>query len=124
MVAVQNEAYGELPPPEVVHAKRADLAADEIALLARIAATGEPVAGSICSLPLDGITEIAGIGVRAAFRQRGIAGALTFQLTRAAFAAGVTVAFLMAEHDFEPRLYQRIGFSSIGEILHISRPRA
>ncbi len=123
-VAVQNEAYGEPPPPpEAAHRKRAGLAAGEIALLARVVASGEPVGAGICSLPLDGITEVAGIGVRAPFRRRGIAGALAIELIRAAFAAGVVVAFLMAEHDIEQRIYRRLGFSPIGEILHISRPQ-
>lgn len=124
-VAVQNEAYGEPPPPpEVVRYKRAGLAAGEIAIVARLAATGEPVGAGICSVPLDGITEIAGIGVRTVFRRRGVAGALTIQLARAAFAAGAAVAFLMAAHEAEARIYRRAGFSPIGEILHISRPGA
>ena len=124
-VAVQNEAYGEPPPPpEVAHRKRAGLAAGEIAILARVAATGEPVGAGICSIPIDGITEIAGIGVRAAFRRRGVAGALTIRLARAAFATEVATTFLMAAHEAEARIYRRAGFSPIGEILHISRPQA
>ncbi|MBD2774217.1 GNAT family N-acetyltransferase [Iningainema tapete] len=71
----------------------------------------------------DRTTEIAGIGVRAKFRRRGIAGALTTQLVRLAIDAGVSLAFLMAAHEAEARIYFRAGFSTIGEILHISHPR-
>jgi ribosomal protein S18 acetylase RimI-like enzyme len=121
-VAVQNESYGAPPPPsEVVSRKRKAAAVGEIIVMARVVATREPVGAGICSLPLDGITEIAGIGVRAPFRRRGIAGALTAHLARAAFKAGVSVAFLMAAHEAEAGIYRRAGFSPIGEILHISR---
>jgi hypothetical protein len=41
---------------------------------------------------------------------------------REAFDAGVTTAFLMAAHEEEKRIYNRAGFSTIGEILHISLP--
>jgi len=121
-VAVQNESYGAPPPPpEVASRKRESMAAGEIIIMARVKATGEPVGAGICSLPLDGVTEIAGVGVRAPFRRRGIAGALTVALARAAFGAGVSLAFLMALHEAEALIYRRAGFSPIGEILHISR---
>src|SRR5437763_1794486 len=41
---------------------------------------------------------------------------------RAAFAAVVAVAILMAAHEAEARIYRRAGYSPLGEILHISRP--
>ncbi|MEG3975323.1 hypothetical protein QT970_11950 [Microcoleus sp. herbarium8] len=49
-------------------------------------------------------------------------GALTARLLREAFDAGVAVAFLMAGHEEEFRVYTRAGFCAIGEILHISLP--
>ncbi|TAG16061.1 MAG: GNAT family N-acetyltransferase [Oscillatoriales cyanobacterium] len=129
-VAAQNEAYGEAAPsPEDVDSLRKTLAAGGIAVLARVAATGEPAGAGICTPPQNQTTEIAGIGVPAAFRRRGIAGALTARLLREAFDAGVTVAFLMTLHEQEFRVYTRAGFSAIGsegcandEILHISLP--
>ncbi len=121
-VMVQNEAYGEpAPSPDVVPRLRTSLLAGQIAVLARVVATGEPVGAGICSVPHDGMTEIAGIGVCAPFRRRGVAGALTTRLVREAFEVGVTVAFLMAAHEAEGRIYTRAGFSTGGEILHISR---
>ncbi len=61
--------------------------------------------------------------MRAPFRRRGIAGALTTRLVQEAFDVGVTLAFLMAAHEAEERIYTRAGFSTTGEILHISLPR-
>jgi ribosomal protein S18 acetylase RimI-like enzyme len=120
-VAVQNEAYGDAAPgPDVVARLRASMAAGLIAVLARVAATGEPVGAGVYTAPDQGMTEIASIGVRAPFRRRGVAGALTTRLVREAFAAGVSVAFLMAAHEAEARIYQRAGFATTGEILHIS----
>lgn len=123
-VAVQNEAYGD-PPPDLasIARLRSSLAAGAIYVLARITATGEPVGAGVCSVPSNQTTEIAGIGVRAAFRRQGVAGSLTTRLVQEAFAAGVSVPFLMAAHEAEKRIYARAGFSVVGEILHISRSK-
>jgi ribosomal protein S18 acetylase RimI-like enzyme len=123
-VAVQNEAYGD-DPPDAAAASRlgAGIAGGQIAVLARVAATGEPVGAGVCSVPHDGLTEVAGIGVRAPFRRRGVAGAVTARLVREAFAAGVTIAFLMAAAEEGARIYTRAGFVRVGEILLISRPQ-
>lgn len=121
IVTVQQEAYGDFTPdPAAVTRLRNNLAAGGIAVLAKIAATGEPIGAGICSVPSDQTTEIAGIGVRAAFRRRGVAGALTTRLVQEAFAAGISVPFLMAAHEAEARIYARAGFQAVGEILHIS----
>lgn len=120
-VAVQHEAYGEsAPSPEDGQRLRDSMAAGSIVVLARVAATGEAVGAGVCTVPGNQTTEIAGIGVHEAFRRRGIAGALTTRLMQEAFAAGVTVAFLMAAHEEEKRIYSRAGFATTGEILHIS----
>ncbi len=123
-VAVQNEAYGDPPPDSVsINHLRSSLEAGGIAVLARLTATGEPVGAGVCSVPSHQTTEIAGIGVRDAFRRRGVAGALTSRLVQEAFAVGVSVPFLMAAHEAEERIYARAGFSIVGEILHISRSK-
>ncbi len=120
-VTVQHEAYGA-SPPSTEDAKRLkdSISTGTIAVLARVAATGEAVGAGVCTAPKNQTTEIAGIGVREPFRRRGIAGALTTRLAQEAFKAGVTVAFLMAAHEEEKRIYTRASFSTIGEILHIS----
>ncbi len=123
-IAVQNEAYNASPPDSNAIAKlRNSLKAGGIAVLARMKATGEPVGAGVCTVPSNQTTEIAAIGVRAAFRRRGIAGALTTRLVEEAFTAGISIPFLMAAHEAEKRIYARAGFSVIGEILHISRPK-
>jgi hypothetical protein len=123
LLVAQHEAYGDPPPtPQAVARLRNSVAAGTIAVLARDNRTHEPAGGGVCSAPEGGVTELAGIGVRVPFRCRGIAGALTARLTQDAFAAGVTLPFLMAAHDAEARIYARAGFSPIGEILHISLP--
>jgi ribosomal protein S18 acetylase RimI-like enzyme len=125
LVTAQGEAYGGFlsGPAEDTARMRRNLAAGAIALLARDAETGEAAGGGICSAPEDGITEIASVGVRAAFRRRGIAGAMVSRLTREAFEAGVTLPFLTPESDAEERIYARAGYVRVSEILHISRHR-
>jgi ribosomal protein S18 acetylase RimI-like enzyme len=121
MVAAQNEAYGEgAPSPQEVAAQRTALARGGLAILARETATGEPAGGGICVAPLHGVTELAGVGVRPAFRRRGIAGALTARLVRDAVAAGVTTVFLTPAGDAEERIYTRAGFTRVTEQLHIA----
>lgn len=120
-VAVQNESYGAPPPDSTARATlRSSLEAGGIAVLAQITATGEPVGAGVCTVPSNHTTEIAGIGVRPAFRRRGVAGGIASQLVQSAFASGVSVAFLMAAHEAEERIYARAGFCTIGEVLHIS----
>ncbi|MGI2906605.1 GNAT family N-acetyltransferase [Tolypothrix sp. VBCCA 56010] len=120
-VTVQNEAYGEsAPSPEDGKRLRDRLRAGEIAVLARVASNKEPAGAGVCTVPGNQTTEVAGIGVRVAFRRRGIAGALTTRLVREAFDAGVTLAFLMAAHEEEVRIYTRAGFSTTGEMCKIS----
>jgi len=121
MVTAQNEAYSEdVPDPEEVEDRRANLALGGLAILAREAATGEPAGGGICDVPLHGTTELAAVGVRPAFRRRGIAGALTARLVRDAVAVGVTTVFLTPAGEAEERIYARAGFSRATEQLHIA----
>ncbi len=123
LVTAQGEAYGGFlsGPAEDAARMRRNLAAGGIAVLARAVGTGESAGGGICSPPEDGITEIASVGVRAAFRRRGIAGAVVARLTREAFATGVTLPFLTPESEAEERIYARAGYSSVSEVLHISQ---
>ena len=83
---------------------------------------GETLAGAGMATPRhEGVTEIAGIGVREKFRRRGIAGALTAFLARAAFARGATLAWLTPGSDGAERVYERAGFRRASEQLHISK---
>lgn len=83
---------------------------------------GRTVAGAGMATPQhEGVTEVAGIGVRESFRHRGIAGALTVFLARTAFARGATLAWLTPGSDGAERVYERAGFRRESEQLHISK---
>jgi ribosomal protein S18 acetylase RimI-like enzyme len=123
-LTAQDEAFGNANPvhnPEVATRLRSDMADGLIVVLGRVASSREPVAGGVCTVPKDGVTEIAGVGVRERFRRRGIAAALTSRLLKEAFNAGATLPFLMAAHEAEERIYARAGFVTIRDILHIPR---
>ncbi len=123
MSAAQHMAFGdEPPPPEAAAHARAGLRDGKLALAAQDVATGAIVGGGECSIPLDGLTEVAGIGVLEAYRRRGIAAALTYALTQAAFARGVELPFLMAGAAATARIYQRVGYQEIGTVVHIALP--
>ncbi len=123
VVSVQHEAYGD-PPATASDGRRlaGGVGAGVIAVLARDLASGEAAGAATCSVPRDGITEVAGVAVRERFGRRGIAGAVASLLTRAVFDRGVNLAFLTPEHDYTERLYARIGYAGAGTVLHISLP--
>lgn len=120
LVTAQNEAYGEgVPGVDVIGPQRAFLQAGGIAVLARDSLTGEAIGGGICTVPSDQTTELSSVGVRMPYRRQGIAAALTAQLVQLAWAAGISMVFLMAAHEAEARIYARVGFQRIGEVLDI-----
>jgi ribosomal protein S18 acetylase RimI-like enzyme len=123
LVSAQGEAYGGFlsGPAEDAARMRRNLAAGGIAVLARAIRSGQAAGGGMCSAPEDGIAEIASVGVRAAFRRRGIAGAVVARLTREGFAAGIGLPFLTPESEAEERIYARAGYRRVSEVLHISR---
>jgi GNAT superfamily N-acetyltransferase len=123
MAVAQHAAFGE-PPPErdAFDDDGDDTPTGAIRILARDVATGEIVGGGVATTPADATTEIAGIGVLASHRRRGIAGAITARLAREAFAAGVTTAFLTPGGDDAHRVYARAGFADTTEMLHLRLP--
>ena len=64
--------------------------------------------------PQDGLTELVGICTLESHRRRGLAGALTHAALRAAFARGVSVAFLSAADARAGRVYEAAGFTPFG----------
>ena len=119
---VQWEAYGESEPmpDSAVAGLRRTADTGGVIVLARSAETGEAAGAGLCVAPHDGVTELAGIGVREKFRRRGIAAAMAGWLTCAALDKGMTLVFLMAHGPDEARIYRRAGFLDRGEVLHIS----
>lgn len=75
---------------------------------------GEAVAVSMFLDPRDGLTELVGICTLEPHRRRGLAGALTYAALRAAFARGVSVAFLSAADARAGRVYEAAGFTPFG----------
>lgn len=124
MSAAQHAAFGvpDEGSPEEVARQRERLAAGGFALLARDEETGAIVGGGVATVPTDGVTEIAGIGVLESHRRRGIAGAITSGLAQAAFAAGQAVVWLTPGDDGAHRVYARAGFADTTVILHVSAP--
>jgi GNAT superfamily N-acetyltransferase len=120
--AVQHEAYDEVEPPgeDAVRSLRRNIASGGGAVLARTVVDRIPVGAGEFTAIVNGVTEVTSIGVRPAYRRRGIAAAMTGWLARAARAAGGTSLFLMANEP-EERIYARVGFITKGTVLHISR---
>jgi ribosomal protein S18 acetylase RimI-like enzyme len=121
--AAQNEAYGDDPPgPDGGAGLRRTVDRGGRVVMARDRGSSDVVGGGLFPAPQDRVTEVAAIGVRAAYRRRGIATAMVRCLAREARDLGVETIFLMAESSIEEGIYARIGFETIGEMLHISRP--
>jgi ribosomal protein S18 acetylase RimI-like enzyme len=123
VAAVQWEAYEEEgePPPRVASGLRRSAEAGGVVLLARDARTGEAAGAGQCTPPHDGLTELTSVGVRPAFRRRGIAQALAGRLARLALEREATGVFLMAHGDAEARIYERAGFEPLSEVSLVSR---
>ncbi len=75
---------------------------------------GEIISGGAYTPAADGVTEVVGIATLPGYRGRGIAGLLTSQITRHAFATGVDLAFLTAGDKAAGRVYSRVGFQPGG----------
>jgi hypothetical protein len=125
MRIAQHAAFG-VEEPEVddgeLARRRASMAAGSIALLARDLTTGAVVGGGIATVPAAGVTEVAGIGVLASHRRRGIAAAITAGLARGAFAAALKTVWLTPGDAGAHRVYARAGFADRTTMLHISMP--
>ena len=122
MMAVQFTAFGDEPviTAETVATTRGRLRDGGFAVLARDAGTGVAAGGGVAEAVVDGTTEVAGIGVLADFRRRGIGAALTAFLTTAVHSAGAHTVFLTPAGVPEQRIYSRVGFQPAGDMLHLS----
>ena len=83
---------------------------------------GEAVGVGVCSAPMDGLSELAGLAVDAGHRRKGIAAAVAGYLTAATLARGCRTVWLEPGDSDIQRIYERIGYSVIGEKLNISLP--
>ncbi|MBV8259203.1 MAG: GNAT family N-acetyltransferase, partial [Actinobacteria bacterium] len=118
----QHEAYAEPGPPSNawVEGMLRGVAAGGLVVLARDTGTGEPAGGGQCTPPAEGATELAAIGVRPAYRRRGIAAAMTAWLAERMRARGASLVWLTAAGEPEARIYAGVGFERVGDALYIS----
>jgi GNAT superfamily N-acetyltransferase len=119
---IRREAFGE---PD--HATAADVArlranggSGGISALALDRQSKEPVGSATCLVPYKGVTELASLGVLPGWRRRGFGTILSAALTKAALDGGADIVFLTAAHEEGERLYERVGYSTIGQSLHMS----
>jgi hypothetical protein len=120
VATAQAEAFGEEPPTEAEIARlRERIAAGGIAVYARDAVTGEPAGGGACTPLRDGLSEVVGVAVREPYRKRGLGGAITLMLTRAAYDAGAETVFLTPAGDPQERVYARVGYRRIDSVLFL-----
>jgi ribosomal protein S18 acetylase RimI-like enzyme len=114
-INVANRGFGgeghEATPERIADLRRR-LGAGSQYFLALI--NGQPAGVGAYTVPLDGMTELVGIATLPEFRRRGIAAAVTAEMTRYAFSGGVSTAFLTAADDDASRVYQRSGYRRIG----------
>jgi GNAT superfamily N-acetyltransferase len=121
LAAATGEAFGEAP-----QASEADVARvrrnQELGGVALAALIGNECAGGGQAMPPQhGVSEVAGIGVRAPFRARGFGQAIVLGLARRLFDRGVEIAWLEAGGPDSWRVYERAGFRPAGQRLYISR---
>jgi hypothetical protein len=122
LLTSQHEAFGEGPPTaDDIASSRRLVDAGGIACLARDTASGDPAGGGVCTALRDGMSEVAGIGVREKYRRLGLAGVITLHLTRAAHQAGADTVFLTPGGDPQERVYARVGYRRIDSVLFLSR---
>lgn len=124
---MQAEAYGQSAVTEHDTARlRRVIDSGGLVALAVEKASGVAVGAGQLGPPhppdSGGVSELAAVGVRAAYRRRGIATSVAAALTRSAPDVGVTTPFLMTLGEGEERVYQRVGYRRAAEMLHISMP--
>jgi GNAT superfamily N-acetyltransferase len=123
----QNEAYdaGPATAHDVARLRGTRDRGGLVALAIRRPAgadVADGVGGGLVAPPTRGVAELAAVGVRVAYRRRGIARALTALLTRACLQVGIETPFLTPAGAAEERIYRSVGYQSAARMLHISRP--
>jgi ribosomal protein S18 acetylase RimI-like enzyme len=83
---------------------------------------GEPVAIASATPPLDGLSEVTGIGVLVQARSRGIGAAMTAAAARAAASQGAEILFLSPGSEGAQSVYTRVGFHPAETSLYYADP--
>jgi ribosomal protein S18 acetylase RimI-like enzyme len=121
MIDAQNRAFGGDAEPSEADIARITRTQTQggVAVMA-VTSSSECVGGGLAVSPNGGVSEVAGIAVRPEFRRRGLAGAITADVTRRLFAGGAEIAWLEASGPDSWRVYERIGYRPTGKRLYIS----
>ncbi|MGC4896720.1 GNAT family N-acetyltransferase [Micromonospora sp. DT31] len=121
LISAQNEAFGEDSA-----ASEADVArlrhqqdAGGVAVMA-VSDDGTCAGGGGAAVPVGAVSEVAGIAVRPPYRRRGLASAITAEVSRRLFVAGTEVAWLEAGGEDSWRVYERVGYRPAGQRLYIA----
>ena len=121
LIRAQHEAFGA--DPVVSEADVARLrhlqGVGGVAIMALVN-DGTCAGGGQAVPPNDAVSEVAGIAVRTPYRRRGLAGAITAEVTRRLFATGVQIAWLEASGAESGRVYERVGYRPAGQRLYIA----
>ena len=121
LVAAQNEAFGGEPVATEADAARMRRLAERggVSVMA-VTDDGACAGGGQAVPPNGGVSEVAGIAVREPYRRRGLAGALTAEVTAVLFRGGTEIAWLEASGDDSWRVYERVGYRPAGRRLYIA----
>ncbi|HEX7814281.1 GNAT family N-acetyltransferase [Dyella sp.] len=117
---VQNHAYGFTHTSEADVERLHQVVDQGGAVALACCPEGSPLGAGLYTPPVDGVTEIAALGVASQARRRGIGRAMTALLADHAFVQGVECPFLMTEQANEDRVYRRAGFIRFGRLLTVS----
>ena len=123
-LTVGRRAFGKGDEPEAsdeeveARRERRDVGTALLGLL-----DGEPVAVSAATPPLDGLTEVAGVGVLEQARGHGLGCAMTAAAARDAATRGAELAFLAPGSEAAQSVYVRVGFRAAEVSLYYADPR-
>ncbi|MEE3922407.1 GNAT family N-acetyltransferase [Micromonospora sp. BRA006-A] len=121
LISVQNEAFGGDPVASEADVARLRRQQDTGGVVVMAVTEGGGCAGGGgAAAPVGAVSEVAGIAVRAPHRRRGLASAITADVTRRLFSAGTEVAWLEAGGEDSWRVYQRVGYRPAGQRLYIA----
>lgn len=121
LIGAQNEAFGGDPVASAadVARLRRQQGAGGVAVIA-VTEGGTCAGGGGAAPPSAAVSEVSGIAVRTPYRRRGVAGAITADITRRLFATGADVAWLEASGEDSRRAYERVGYRPAGQRLYIA----
>ncbi|WP_030486942.1 GNAT family N-acetyltransferase [Micromonospora chokoriensis] len=120
VISTQNEAFGGDPvasKADVARLRRQQEAGGVVVMA--VTDDGVCAGGGGAAPPTGAVSEVAGIAVRTAYRRRGLAGAITADITRRLFTTGTEIAWLEASGEDSWRVYERVGYRPAGERLYI-----